>query len=223
LIEINTAEESLNWFLTVAIASISSFVATNIDDIIILMLFFSRVDNKLRPRHIIVGQYLGFTALIIASLPGLIGGLIIPKAWIGLLGLVPIAIGVKELLSREEEEETVQTVSPQSAIASLLSKLLSTQTYNVAAITVANGGDNIGIYVPLFASGNLLSFGITIGIFYLLIGVWCFIAYLLTRQPTIAKLLSRYGHAIVPFVLIGIGLFILIESKTYQLLFLFQK
>lgn len=214
----------MHWFLTVAIASISSFVATNIDDIIILMLFFSRVDDKLRPRHIIVGQYLGFTALIIASLPGLISGLIVPRAWIGLLGLVPIAIGIKELLSREEEAETVQTVSQnQSAIPSFLSRLLSTQTYNVAAITVANGGDNIGIYVPLFASGNLVSFGITLGIFYLLIGVWCFIAYLLTRQPTIAKLLAHYGHALVPFVLIGLGLFILIESKTYQLLPLFQK
>jgi cadmium resistance transport/sequestration family protein len=213
----------LNWFLTVVLVAISSFVATNIDDIIILMLFFSQVNDNFRPRHIIIGQYLGFTVLILASLPGLFGGLIIPKAWIGLLGFAPIYIGIKQLLSREEDEATVQTVSRNKKFLGLsLSNLLNTQTYNVAAITLANGGDNIGIYVPLFASGNLLSFGITLGVFYLLKGLWCFIAYLLTRQPTLGKLLARYGNAFVPFFLIGLGILILIESQTYKLLPIFQ-
>lgn len=219
----------MNWFLTVVLVAISSFVATNIDDIIILMLFFSQVNDNFRPRHIIIGQYLGFTVLILASLPGLLGGLIIPKAWMGLLGFAPIFIGLKQLLSREEDEATVQTVSHQSTVSQnqkflglSLSNLLNTQTYNVAAITVANGGDNIGIYVPLFASGNLLSFGITLGIFYVFIGLWCLIAYLLTRQPTFGKLLARYVNAFVPFFLIGLGIFILIESQTYKLLPFFQ-
>jgi cadmium resistance transport/sequestration family protein len=216
----------MGWLFAVFITAIGSFVATNIDDIIILMLFFSQVSDRLRPRHIIIGQYLGFSALIIASLPGLFGGLIIPRAWTGLLGIVPIIMGTKQLLNRggDEDEEVIQTVSGEStlpqnqkAIASFLSRFLSAQTYNVAAITIANGGDNIGIYVPLFASGNWLSFGITLIVFYIAIGVWCVVAYLLTRQPTLGKLLARYGNAIVPFVLIGLGIYILIESKTYQL------
>jgi cadmium resistance transport/sequestration family protein len=219
----------LDWFLTVILVAISSFVATNIDDIIILMLFFSQVNDNFRPRHIIIGQYLGFTALILASLPGLFGGLVIPKAWIGLLGFAPIFIGVKQLLSREEDEATVQTVSNPSTVYQnkkflglSLSNLLNAQTYNVAAITIANGGDNIGIYVPLFASGNLLSFGITLGVFYLFKGLWCLLAYLLIRQPTLGKLLARYGNAFVPFFLIGLGILILIESQTYKLLPIFQ-
>jgi cadmium resistance protein CadD (predicted permease) len=106
----------LSWFLTVVLVAVSSFVATNIDDIILLMLFFSQVNENFRPRHIIIGQYLGFTVLILASLPGLFGGLIIPKAWIGLLGFAPIFIGLKQLLSREEDEATVQTVSNPSSV-----------------------------------------------------------------------------------------------------------
>jgi cadmium resistance transport/sequestration family protein len=211
------------------LVAVSSFVATNIDDIILLMLFFSQVNENFRPRHIIIGQYLGFTVLILASLPGLFGGLIIPKAWIGLLGFAPIFIGLKQLLSREEDEATVQTVSNPSTVSQerkflglSLSNLLNGQMYNVAAITVANGGDNIGIYVPLFASGNLLSFGITLGVFYFLKGLWCFIAYLLIRQPRLGKLIARYGNAFVPFFLIGLGILILVESQTYKLLLIFQ-
>jgi len=206
-------------------AGITAFVATNIDDIIILLLFFAQVDANFRRRHIVIGQYLGFTLLILASLPGFFGGLVVPREWIGLLGLLPIAIGLKQLLNRQEDMAQVQTVTsdfePSSArkpLVSFLSSVLSPQTYKVAAVTVANGGDNISIYIPLFAGNNLVSLGVILGVFFLMVGVWCAIAYLLTRQPTIAQVLSRYGNAVVPFVLIGLGLFILYERGTFRLL-----
>jgi cadmium resistance transport/sequestration family protein len=218
----------MNWLAGAIIAGITSFAATNIDDIVILMLFFAQVNASFRPRQIVVGQYLGFSVLIIASLPGFFGGLIVPRAWIGLLGLVPIAIGVTRLVNREKDEE-VQAVSDElnrsrgnNSLGSTLTSLISPQTLNVAAVTFANGGDNIGIYVPLFASSTLASLLVILGIFFLLIGVWCYIAYLLARQPAIAHVLTRYGKAVVPFVLIGLGIFILLESGTYQLLPSFQ-
>ncbi|HEY9875208.1 MAG TPA: cadmium resistance transporter [Candidatus Obscuribacterales bacterium] len=214
----------MSWFAQAIIAGLTSFVATNIDDIVILMLFFAQINTTFRPKHIVAGQYLGFTALIVASLPGFFGGLILPKAWIGLLGFVPIAIGIKHLLNRENDENEVQAISsevndskerlPMSTLASLLAP----QTYHVAAVTFANGGDNIGIYVPLFASSNWASLGVILSIFLVMIGVWCYIAYQLTRHPSVAHLLTRYGQKIVPFVLIGLGFFIIIESGTYKLL-----
>jgi cadmium resistance transport/sequestration family protein len=204
---------------------ITAFVATNIDDIIILLLFFSQVDATFRHRHIVIGQYLGFTLLIILSLPGFFGGLVVPREWIGLLGLLPIAIGIKQLVSREQDTEQVQTVTsdlePTSArnpLWSFLYSVLSPQSYKVAAVTVANGGDNISIYIPLFAGSNLIRLGVILGVFFFMVGVWCAIAYRLTRQPTIAQVLSRYGHAVVPFVLIGLGLFIMYERGTFSLL-----
>src|SRR5919199_3940599 len=205
--------------------AITAFVATNIDDIVILLLFFAQVDANFRRRHIVVGQYLGFTLLIIASLPGFFGGLVVPREWIGLLGLLPIAIGIKQLVSREQDTEQVQTVtsdleptSPRNPLWSFLSSVLSPQSYKVAAVTVANGGDNISIYIPLFAGSNLIRLGVIVGGFFFMVGVWCAIAYRLTRQPTIARVLSRYGHAIVPFVLIALGLYILYERGTFKLL-----
>jgi cadmium resistance transport/sequestration family protein len=207
------------------LAAITAFVATNIDDIIILLLFFTQVDAKFRRRHIVFGQYLGFTLLIIASLPGFFGGLVVPHEWIGLLGLLPIAIGLKQLVDRQEDTTQVQTVtsdleasSPTNSPVSFLSSVLNPQTYKVAAVTVANGGDNISIYIPLFAGNTLISLGVILGVFFVMVGVWCAIAYRLTRQPTIARVLSRYGHAVVPFVLIGLGLFIMYERGTFNLL-----
>jgi len=83
---------------------------------------------------------------------------------------------------------------------------------------MSNGGDNIGIYIPLFASSDLLSFALIVGIFYLLVGVWCLVAYFLTRHSGVAKILTHYGHILTPWVLIALGIFILIESETYKLL-----
>jgi cadmium resistance transport/sequestration family protein len=203
---------------------IIAFTATNIDDIIILLIFFSQVDVNFRPWHILLGQYLGFAAIIIASLPGFFGGLVVQREWIGLLGLLPIAIGLQQLIYRKEETPTVQISSDfrqstaTNPILSFLLSVLHPQTYKVAAVTVANGGDNISIYIPLFAGHDLASLGVILSIFFIMVGVWCAIAYFLSRQPTIAYILSRYGQAIVPFVLIGLGLFIMYERGTFTLL-----
>jgi cadmium resistance transport/sequestration family protein len=204
---------------------IIAFTATNIDDIIILLFYFSQVDAIFRRRHILVGQYLGFAAIIIASLPGFFGGLVVQREWIGLLGILPIVIGIKQLVNREEETTVVQTVStdfressPKNLILSFVLSILHPQTYKVAAVTIANGGDNISIYIPLFAGHDLASLGVILTVFLFMVGVWCAIAYFLSRQPTIVSIFSRYGKAIVPFVLIGLGLFIIYERGTFSLL-----
>lgn len=189
---------------------ITAFSATNIDDLVILMLFFSQVNTTFRRRHIVIGQYLGFTALVIASLPGFFGGLLLPQYWIGRLGLVPITIGLSLLLNPEKnfvEEEIEQSDS-------FFSSFLSPQIYSVAAVTFANGGDNVSIYLPLFASSNVESFLVILSVFFLLLGGWCYVTYKLSRQRAIADVITRYGNTLVPFVLIGLGVFIVLESES---------
>lgn len=174
---------------------------------------------------IIIGQYLGFLAIIIASLPGFFGGLVVQREWIGLLGILPIAIGLMQLLNREQEAIEIQAVntefkqhSPVNSVLSLILSILHPQTYKVAAVTIANGGDNISIYIPLFAGQNVASLGVILTVFFLMVGVWCTVAYWLSQHTTIAYFLSRYGKIIVPFILIGLGLFIMYERGTFSLL-----
>lgn len=195
---------------------ITAFSATNLDDIVILMLFFSQVNTSFHQRHIVIGQYLGFAALVFASLPGFFGGLLVPQAWIGMLGIVPIAIGISRLLNPDEDESDDNSLLESADTASPLAGLLSPQTYSVAAVTFANGGDNVGIYVPLFASCTWESLVVILGVFFSLVGVWCYAAQQLTRVSAIGNTLTRYGNQLVPFVLMGLGVMILLESRTLE-------
>lgn len=204
-------------FITAISTGILAFTATNIDDLLILLLFFSQVNATFTYKHIISGQYLGFFILIVASLSGLFGGLVLPSNWIGLLGLMPIAMGISSLVNGEEDSSEESGFETEESEESILSSLVSPQTYSVASVTIANGSDNISVYVPLFASGNLGSFLVIVSIFFLLIGVWCYTAYQLTRQKEIADILTRYGNYFVPFVLIGLGTFIILKSGALSL------
>ncbi|HEY9806298.1 MAG TPA: cadmium resistance transporter, partial [Candidatus Obscuribacterales bacterium] len=154
----------------------------------------------------------------------------ISQAWIGLLGLVPIALGINQLrqgepaasdvqISSEGDFSSGQTSEPTSIAASPWQKFWHPQIYAVAMTTIANGGDNIGIYVPLFASSDRDRLGITLLIFFALLGLWCWVAQQLTRHPAITPLITRYSNTFVPVVLIGLGLFIMFESGTFNLFF----
>lgn len=209
-----------------AIAAILAFAATNVDDIIVLMLLFGQRD-RFHPRQVVTGQYLGFLVLVLASLPGFFGGLLLPRPWVGLLGVLPIVIGVSQLRQNSAEEPSVQTfssdIAPGEATSHMgqqtsRSRWLRKPMLQIAAITIANGGDNIGIYVPLFASSTAAELVVILLVFLVMIAVWCAIAFSLSQHPAVAKLLTRYGHRLVPLILIGLGIYILVESKSYTLI-----
>ncbi|WP_013321674.1 cadmium resistance transporter [Gloeothece verrucosa] len=202
--------------LTAIPVGMTAFCATNLDDILVLLLFFAQVNGAFRRRHIVAGQYLGFSALVLASLPGFFGSMFLPRPWIGLLGIVPIAIGLSRWFNPDDDDSEETLSETPSLENSFFSSILSPQTYGVAAITIANGGDNIGIYVPLFANSSWERLLVMLGVFFLLVGVWCYIAYQLTRLRVIADNLTRYGNILIPFVLIGLGILILIDSHTLE-------
>lgn len=202
------------------VTGIVTFAATNIDDILVLIMFFSHVGVSLRRSHVVTGQYLGFLVLVGVSLLGFAGGLVVPRPVIGLLGLAPIAIGLHKLLKQGDAVEAVKIddASPAAPPKSLLAAFFKPQTYKVATVTIANGRDNIGIYTPLFASSSLAGLSIILVVFLLSVAVWCLVAYHLTRHPAVATVMTRYGHILMPFVLIGLGIFILLESDALSLL-----
>lgn len=204
---------------TTFVAAVIAFIATNIDDIVLITVFYTQVSANFRKRHIVLGQYMGFAAILAFSLLGFFGALVIPESIIGLLGIAPIYMGLRQLFGRgddddDEDEASVLTEKSNSPLATLFSP----QVIGVAAVTVANGGDNIGVYIPLFAGRTVAEVGIIFGVFAVLIAVMCLISDRLGSHPALAHLLENYGHIIVPFVLIGLGIYILAESGTFALL-----
>lgn len=205
----------LQTLIRATLAGITAFVSTNLDDLLVLMLFFSQLDRGFRRRQIVVGQYLGFTVLLLASLPGFFGGFLVPLPYVGLLGLLPIAIGLSALRQTDTAEDMKTVNAP---VRSAFAGMLSPQTYQVAAVTIANGGDNIGVYLPLFARSRGIEFSVILTVFLLMVGIWCAIANSLAQHQLIARSLMQQGKRAVPFVLIGLGLYILWDSKSYTLL-----
>jgi cadmium resistance transport/sequestration family protein len=204
----------MSGLLTAIPTGLIAFAATNLDDLVILSLFFSQINPCFRRRHIVIGQYLGFSTLVVASLPSFFGKFILPESWIGLLGIFPMIIGISRLLNQETDDgEDPNT--PESS-QSWWCNFLSPQTYGVAAVTIVNGGDNISIYMPIFATNTWDSLLVILAVFFVMVGVWCYTAYYLTKVSAIASVITRYGNSLIPFILIGLGVSILMESHTLE-------
>ena len=193
----------------------TAFVATNIDDLFILIAFFANSHRFPLPQ-IVLGQYSGMGALLAISIVGSLIALIVPDNLIGLIGIFPIAIGIRELLEllkngdNNEEEESAAKQLPQSRRGRRLTAYLPFLT--VAAVTFS-GGEEIGIYTSVFATYHEVSeIIIIVLVVMVLTGVWCTVAYHLVNRPQIASSIKRIGTVALPFVLIGLGIYILAEA-----------
>ncbi|MFJ8802854.1 cadmium resistance transporter [Streptomyces sp. NPDC102487] len=189
------------------------FAVTNIDDILILSLFFAQgAGHRNSTRRIVLGQYLGFAAILAVAVAAAFGATFLPESATPYLGLLPLALGLKAAWQTWQshragdghEEEAQAREGGPSPLA-------------VAAVTFANGGDNIGVYVPVFATAGIRGMTVYAVVFLALVAVWCFAGRYFATRPVIAKALARWGHILLPLVLIAIGLLILIEGGAFGL------
>jgi cadmium resistance protein CadD (predicted permease) len=191
------------------VLGISAFVSTNIDDIFLLIVFFSN-SLKFSKYQVVIGQYIGIGLLIAISIIASFISLVIPSFLIGFMGLILITIGIKKLTvyyKKKKETDPNSTKYKFTKTSSALSFL------SVAAVTFSNGGDNIGIYTPLFASNNIIGqIVILVVLFLIMTAVWCSIGYYLVNHSFLADHVRRIGHLILPFVLIALGIYIMIEE-----------
>ncbi|MER7891156.1 cadmium resistance transporter [Micromonospora sp. NPDC094482] len=174
------------------------FAATDIDDIVILTLFFvaARTTGRPRRRQIVAGQYLGIGVLALASAVVAAGLLVVPDPWTGLLGLLPIALGVRALLDRDDEQAPTVVAG----------------TLGVAGVTIANGADNVAVYVPVFRALGPADSAVFLLVFVVLIALWCAAGAWLGGHPRVVRLVERAGHWLVPAIFVAIGLVILVGS-----------
>ena len=187
---------------------VTAFVATNIDDMFILVIFFSK--RNIPSSQIIIGQYAGMGLLIGVSLVGSLISLVIPHNLIGLIGLIPTAIGIKELAElRRKKSMTMMVIMKITEITKYLSR--NRLTAYIPFLTVAtitfSGGEEIGIYTSIFATYNSLpEILIIISVVMILTGVWCAIAAYLVNHALLATRFRFFADKVMPFVLITLGI-----------------
>ncbi|MFC5182885.1 cadmium resistance transporter [Actinomadura harenae] len=180
------------------------FAGTNIDDIIVLTVLFlsSRATGSPRVWRIWGGQYAGFALLVLVSVVAALGLTIVPDDWVGLLGLVPLGLGVKGLVSAVRAKGDGEGGVP--AVAATLPA--------VAGVTIANGADNISVYTPVFRTVGTASTVVMVCVFLVGVALWCLAGSVLGSHKKVIELVERHGHWFVPTVFVVIGGIIVVES-----------
>lgn len=194
------------------LAAAGLFVVTNVDDVVILALFFGQAAG--RPHgawRVVVGQYLGFAGILAAAVAGGLGAEAVADGAVPWLGLVPLALGLRAGREawRERREE-----GEEGDDAPAVPRERGPGTWTVAAVTLANGGDNVGVYIPVFARESAAGVAAYATVFLVLVAPCCLAGHAVAARPVVARALGRWGDVVFAVVLVALGVVILAEGLT---------
>lgn len=194
------------------VTSIILYSGTAVDLLIILMLFFAKIKSRKDIINIYLGQFLGSVSLILLSLLfAFVLNYIPSKEILGLLGLIPIFLGLKVLLLGDSDGEAIAKDGLRKDNKNLI--------FLVAMITFAScGADNIGVFVPYFTTLNLANLIVTLLTFLVMIYFLVFSAQKLAQVPSVGETLEKYSRWFIAVVYLGLGMYILIENNSFDML-----
>lgn len=159
------------------------FAGTNIDDLLLLAVLFGRATGRARPLRIVMGWYAGYVVVLAAAVVGALGARLLPGSVIPFLGLLPLVLGLRAAWTAWRERCSRDgSLSDDDARYSASAPGAGTS----AALSLGNGGDNIGVYVPVFAASRPGAQVIYVGVFLVLVAVWCAAGRLVASRPLIA-------------------------------------
>ena len=194
------------------VTSIILYSGTAVDLLIILMLFFAKRKSRKDIINIYLGQFLGSVSLILLSLLfAFVLNYIPSKEILGLLGLIPIFLGLKVLLLGDSDGEAIAKDGLRKDNKNLI--------FLVAMITFAScGADNIGVFVPYFTTLNLANLIVALLTFLVMIYLLVFSAQKLAQVPSVGETLEKYSRWFIAVVYLGLGIYILIENNSFDIL-----
>lgn len=185
------------------------FAVTNVDDLLVLAVLLGRAAGTPGgAARVVAGQYAGFVVLLAVCGAAALGATLLPDAAAPYLGLVPLALGLRAAWALRRGAGPDDEAPAGRGAPGLVA---------VAGITVANGGDNVGVYVPVLATAGAGEVAVTVVTFLVLVGAWCAAAAALVRHRSVGALLARWGDVLLPVVLVLLGVAILVEGGALGL------
>ncbi|MFD2420277.1 cadmium resistance transporter [Amycolatopsis pigmentata] len=184
---------------TVATAA-GTFAATNVDALILLVILFAGARaGSVRPRQIVLGQGLVFVMLVGTSI-GMAAALgPVPLRWIGVLGLVPITMGVRGLIAARRRTESDPALTDKLTV--------------VVALALSVCADNLSVYIVLFRVQTPAESALSVAVFVVLEVVWCVTAYTIAGRKTVILFVRRSGAWVVPILFLALGTAILVRTE----------
>jgi cadmium resistance protein CadD (predicted permease) len=200
----------------------AAFVATNVDNCVVTMAMVAGAPVE-RAHRIAAGQVVGFALLVAVSAAAAALLFEFSAAVVGLLGLVPLAIGVRGLVGLwrthpGDESEPAPAAGRRLRRPKPEQRAVGRSLTAAALVTIAAGGDNLAAYIPLFRVGGATNVGATLSVF--VVGEVLVTWLVLTggRHPTTRGVMLRLGHFAVPVLLCCIGILVMLEAGTFTLL-----
>jgi cadmium resistance protein CadD (predicted permease) len=185
----------------------AAFFGTNIDNGLVAMAMVAAAPPE-RARRIALGQVFGFVVLVAVAAASSAALFEFSARIVGLLGLVPLALGMRGLLLLRHPEGRADAVSRRAVGRGFMAASL---------VTIAAGGDNLAAYIPLFRVGGVTNFGATAIAFAT--GEVMLTAFVLSagRQPHLRQVAGRLGTFAVPILMVAVGVLVLIQAGTLSL------
>jgi cadmium resistance protein CadD (predicted permease) len=156
----------------------------------------------------VAGQYLGFTALLGLTAGIAYGATFLPASAIPYLGVLPLALGLRAAWQAWKGRRRGDRGQPGD-------ERDVPRALQIAAVTFANGSDDIGAYTPVLTEAGAGRIAIYAAVFLVLVGVWCAAGRFFATRPAIARFLGRWGDLLYPAVLVALGLYILAEGGVF--------
>jgi cadmium resistance protein CadD (predicted permease) len=182
--------------------AVAAYISTNIDDLLLLCAFSAHPAYS--TTKIVAGQFIGIGILVVASLILALTSVVIPLAYVGLLGIAPVYLGCSRVLTRSKSVQR-----PTSS---------SRQTSAVITATIADGGDNVATYVPIFAGSDGTERLAIIAVFAALAGLWCWMAGTMLEHPIIGRTFGAWSTRLLPYMLISLGFIGLWRNGSFELI-----
>jgi cadmium resistance protein CadD (predicted permease) len=194
----------VSWVVPAIVTAFAMFAATNIDDAVVLVVLnvASQAGGVPKRWQIWAGQYLGFSVIVLVAFLAALGLRVVPVEWVGLMGLIPLLLGIRGLLNLIRTRRDSDQVPP----------VMATGLFSVVAITVSNGGDNIALYTPVFRIIGVADAALTLAVFAVCTALWCLAGQLAVSHQRVVEVLQRSSRWLVPVVFVVLGFYIIGRS-----------
>jgi len=169
----------------------TSFIATNIDGFAVLALLFV-LNPPTNHRRVVISACAGFAAILAISVTAAFTIHAIAPGWVRWLGLLLVIGGTIRACVWFATKRAPGKSSQASA--SVLTAVLLT------------GGDNVAVYVGLFANLAAVTVGLTSAAYLIAFGTLTYGLLLLVSKGKIARLPGIYAEPVAALVLIVVGI-----------------
>ena len=153
-----------------------------------------------RYRRVSWAQALGVATLLIIA--AAVGSALaaVPTRWIGLFAIAPWALAAHAWRHRGEATHD-----------QFRRGALTTFT-----LTLALGGDNLAVWIPLLRASGRVDAIVVIVIFALWEVLFVLAAQALVQHPRVVTWGTTHAKSIVPWIYLGLGVLILVECGTFR-------